>query len=81
MHPGQRETQTQKLLLCLVDKVPILERFKNLQEFLFQQYQPGRHLLTVTWCFPPPPAPQHEILLPLTVYIAVEIVDSPTKPT
>lgn len=38
-------------------KVPIRGSFKDLQEFLLQQYQPGRHLLAMTWCFPPPTSP------------------------
>lgn len=64
MYASQHEALAKKLLLCLVDKVPVLERFKNVQEFLVQWYQPGRHLLTMTWCFPLPSAPQHEIFLP-----------------
>lgn len=78
---SQHEALAKKLLLCLVDKIPVLEKFKNLQEFLVQRYQPGRHLLPMTWCFPPPPAPQHEFFLPLTVYIVAQTVDSPTKTT
>lgn len=31
--------------------------------------------------FPFPPTPQQEFFLPLTVYIAAEIADSPTKTT
>lgn len=60
MYASQHEALAKKLLLSLVDKIPVLGKFKNLQEFLVQRYQPGRHLLTMTWCFPPPPALQHE---------------------